>query len=261
MKAAFATCLFALGLACATTTQAAEETPAIDWENITTVTVETDAPAILAFSTQSAGLFSLAVRSDDDGDLQLRVLDEHQVTLEGSQFDIDYRGNRSSEQGAIVIPRAGNYFAVVERRFGRGAMRAQVGASWLSFPEIEEVDFSHSNPSTAVSLTPGDGHEGTISNEPNQPWYWYSITSEAQGQVFLSTRAAEGDLVIEVYRDNAFINYETRVDNDEDGVRGNETANVRVSAGETVYFRVRTHSHRSLREDIPFTVRSAFVDL
>lgn len=258
MKTLLSACILAMGLLAPLAT---EETQALDWDAITTVTVESEKPVLLSFTTESAGLLALATRSDEDGDLQLRVLDAHRVALEDSRIDIDYEGNASNEQGAIVIPRAGQYFAVVEKRFGRGATTAQLGASWLAFPAMEQEDFAHSNPANAKALSPGEGHEGHISKESGQHWYWYSITSEGQGQVFLSTRAPVGDLLIEVYRDGQFIDPEAQVNNNEDGVRGNETANIRVNADETVYFRVRTHSLRHLREDIPFTIRTAFVDL
>lgn len=249
--------LMLLILAFVSTLSAFEQDQALPVGDFTTVSISHNTPAAFSFVANQAGALSIIARAADL-DIKFSVQNSQGMTIPGSETDIDYGGDTGAEHAVVIIPRAGTYRVLIELTMGLGSGQVTVGASWLPYPGLAPALFPHSEPDTAVALALGEQHQGTIQGGGPQRHYWYALHSNQAGQVVLATRAPEGDLKIEVYRANNFARPETTVDNDENGVRGNETATVQVVANETVYFRVVAWGHGM---NIPFEVRTAFLNL
>ncbi|MEQ8328939.1 MAG: hypothetical protein RH859_00605 [Longimicrobiales bacterium] len=187
-------------------------------------------------TVDGAGFLTVVARSPGD-DLRLRVTDEEGQTLPGGEMDGDHGGDVGAEQAVVVLPRAGTYHVFVGT-FGGGSGPFSVGGSFLASDLAARAEDPDGRPSLAQSIEPGADHNDSIDPAAGDPWDWFRITSEAGGILTVLTRAAEGDLRLEIYEEGSYREPLDSSDQDEGGVLGNESISVDLAPGQVIYVRV-----------------------
>lgn len=193
-----------------------------------------DDTAVFTFDASGAGLLSVSVHTAGEADLYVEVTDEFGQQL--SVVDSDLMGHMGAEALAAPIRLAGTYRVVVHSRGGDPRFRI-VGA-WLPTPGLEVAADPDGNPASAIALAVGAPHTDRVDANAGDAADWFSLTLEEAGFVNVLVEAAEGDLALEMYREDQLTEVAERSDQDLEGVRGNESISARAQAGETLYFRV-----------------------
>jgi hypothetical protein len=85
-------------------------------------------------------------------------------------------------------------------------------------------------------------HEDSIDGPSGDFWDWYVLTSEEAGTLTVTTRAEDGDLVLEAFEEGEFSEALERSDQDLQGNGGNEALTLVVAAGQQFYFKVASFS-------------------
>lgn len=203
---------------------------------------DAEGSAVFEFPAGSAGVLTVVARSLDGADLVLLVTDQYGQPLPGGRSDQDLGGNSGAEQFAFTISRAGDYRIRVET-FGGSSASFQVGASWLSFPDLELPPDPDGSPASATPIQVGqDAHQDTIDGTVGDYWDWYVLVAEEAGTVTVTTRAEDGDLVLEAFEDGEYVEALERSDQDLQELGGNEALTLVVDAGQTFYFKVASFS-------------------
>jgi len=206
---------------------------------VTTASTSDDKLADFTFSAPSAGVLTVVVRATDESDLVLSVADQDGQPLPEARSDQDLGGNGGAEQLAVTIPRTGTYRIMVEP-FGSGVARFKIGASWVAFPELEVPADPNGSPSTATAVRAGqDPLLESLDGAAGDYWDWFIFTAEQSGTVTVTTRAEDGDLVLEAYDPGEYGEPVERSDQDLQGTSGNEALTLIVAAGQKVYFKVK----------------------
>ncbi len=200
------------------------------------VTGGSDSPAVFAFSVETAGVLTVVVRGQGDADLLLDVTDVQGQRLPEGHSDQDLNGDEGAEQVVVTIPTAGDYRVEVGAWGAGGPF--EITASWISFPALGRDPDPDGLPTNATELVPGTPIEDQIDPSSGDLWDWYKVTATSAVVITVLTEAPEGDLVIELYNDGEFGDYEDRSDQDLGGVNGNESMTVQAQAGQTYYFKI-----------------------
>ncbi len=194
------------------------------------------------FDAKSAGILTVVARSTDQTDILLAVTDTDGQQLPNGRSDQDIGGNTGAEQFAITIPRSGSYRVIVESLGGASAS-FKIGASWLSFPDLEVPADPDGSPSTAVVLKlDQQAVDGALDGTAGDYWDWYVLTSDRAGTLTVATRADEGDLILQAFQEGEYNEALEHSDQDLQGVAGNEALTLVVEPGQKFYFKVSAFS-------------------
>lgn len=194
--------------------------------------------ATFAFRSASAGILTVAVRSASESDLVLVVTDMDGQPLPNGRSDQDVGGDTGAEQFAVTIPRADDYQVRVET-FGSGDATFQIGASWLGFPSLETPADPNGSPRSATRLPMEQQTlDEALDGAAGDYWDWFALSTSRSGTLTVATRAEDGDLVLEAFREGAYAEPMERSDQDLQESGGNEALTLSVRAGETLYFKV-----------------------
>ncbi len=206
---------------------------------VTTSSTSTNKVAQFAFNAPSAGVLTVVIRSIGESDLVLTVSDQDGQPLPEARSDQDLGGDSGAEQLAVTIPRAGTYLVQVEP-FGSGDARFNIGASWITFPDLEVPPDPNGSPSNATAIRAGQQPlQESLDGTAGDYWDWFVFTAEQAGTVTVTTRSDDGDLVLEAYDAGDYGEPVERSDQDLQGTSGNEALTLIVSAGQKVYFKVK----------------------
>ncbi len=210
-----------------------------------------DSPAVFAFNAQTAGVLTVVVRGQGDADLVLDVTDSLGQLLPEGNSDQDLNGDSGAEQVAVTIPMAGDYKVEVGAWGAGGPF--EIAAGWISYPGLAREPDPDGLPTDATELVPGTPIDDQIDPPSGDLWDWYKITATSAVVITVLTEAPEGDLVIELYFDGEFGDYENRSDQDLGSVTGNESMTVQAEAGQTYYFKIAPAFGSA--EAIPYRIR------
>ncbi len=206
---------------------------------VTTASTSDTKVADFAFNASAAGVLTIVVRATDESDLVLSVTDQDGQPLPEARSDQDLGGSGGAEQLAVTIPRAGTYRVKVEP-YGSGVAQFKIGASWVTFPDLEVPADPDGSPSTATAIRAGqDPVQGSLNGATGDFWDWYVFTAGQAGTVTVTTRTEEGDLVLEAYDPGDYGEPAERSDQDLQDTSGNEALTLVVTSGQKVYFKVK----------------------
>lgn len=188
------------------------------------------------FEAPGAGFLTVVVRAQDD--VILTIMDDEFQPLPGAQSDQDLGGDPGAEQLVVVVPAAGSYRVMVEP-FGSSAAGFHIGGTFMASALMEAPVDPDGKPSGAVQLEAGSMNDASLDPMQGDRWDWFAITADQAGVMTILTRTEdEGDLRLEVFRSDDFRMPIDSSDQDMDGILGNESVTVGVTAGETIYARV-----------------------
>ena len=205
---------------------------------ITSASLSSSEGTAFQFDAKSAGILTVAARSTDQTDILLAVTDMDGQQLPNGRSDQDIGGNTGAEQFAITIPRSGSYRVMVQS-LGGGSATFKIGASWLSFPDLEVPPDPDGSPSTAIVLSlDQQAIDGAIDGTAGDYWDWYVLTSNQSGTLTVATRAEEGDLILQAFQEGEYNEALEHSDQDLQGVAGNEALTLVVDKGQKFYFKV-----------------------
>jgi len=210
-----------------------------------------DSPAVFAFNAQTAGVLTVVVRGQGDADLVLDVTDSLGQLLPEGNSDQDLNGDSGAEQVVVTISMAGQYQVEVSA-WGTGG-NFDIAAGWISYPALGRDPDPDGLPTDATELVPGTPIDDQIDPSSGDLWDWYKVTATSAVVITVITEAPDGDLVIELYNDGEFRDYENRSDQDMGGVAGNESITVQAQAGQTFYFKIAPTFENG--ETIPYRIR------
>lgn len=195
-----------------------------------------------AFRSDGPGFLSIVVRgTTEDADLVLTVMDEEYQTLWNGRSDQDLGGDLAAEQLLVPIPAGGAYTISVEGPYSNETVSYDIGATFLATSIAEVPPDPDGRPSQARELDIGESHEDAIDPASGDGWDWYRFTADSDGVLTVLTRAndmEEGDVKLELFREGSFREADLESDQDEDSVLTNESVNLDVISGQTVYVRV-----------------------
>lgn len=234
---------FLLALICAApaSAQARPEHANLPMGTPTKGSVSDERPAIFSTTIASAGLLAVALTSETtDADLVLIVCDEDgQLVGSDGRSDRDHQGNRGHEYVSVLLPEAGTYLVVVELSSGSGKAAFSLSGAFAPAPALASANpDADGRPSRATAVTVGKPLDDSLGG--GDTWDWFAVRAESAGTLTILTKAPEGDLKLEAYNEG---NYRTAVaqsDQDLQGTKGNESLNLEVEAGQTIYVRVST---------------------
>jgi hypothetical protein len=199
--------------------------------------------AEFSFQAGSAGVLTVAARSLNDADLMLMVTDSDGQPLPDGGSDQDLGGDVGAEQFVVTIPRAGQYEVIVETFGGGESASFQLGASWLSFPDLEVPADPDGSPGAATRLVIGqDTHNDVIDGTTGDYWDWFVLRSDKAGTLTVATRTDGGDLVLEAFEAGKFTQPLEHSDQDLQGNGGNEAVTLVVDPGQEFFFKVSAFS-------------------
>jgi len=196
-----------------------------------------ESPAEFRLQVSEAGFLTVVVRGADESDLRIEVTDEEGQTLLGGRADADLNGDMGAEQLVVELPRGGSYRVFVES-YGMDSSPFAVGGSFLPSRLAERATDPDGRPSDAVRVDIGELHEDSLDPARGDRWDWFAFTPHESGSLTVLTRTEEGDLAIEIFLEGEYREPLLRVDDDQEGVLGNESATVDVRAGQSVYVKV-----------------------
>ncbi len=213
-------------------------------------------PAVFGFSAEAAGVLTIAVRAIDEADLFLLVTDADGQPLPDGRSDQDLGGDAGAEQFAVTVQRAGSYRIRVET-FDGGEGAFKIGVSWLPFPALAVPADPDGSPSSATRLwfdqsTRSDALDGSKGDY----WDWFVVKAEKSGTLTVTTRAEEGDLILEAFSPGKYDEALHRSDQDLQGNSGNEAVTLIVKAGEEFLFKVSAFSPGAT---IPYRLQVGFI--
>jgi hypothetical protein len=222
---------------------------------LTKASTSDDQTASFTFNAEAAGILTVVARTTGESDIVLVVTDRDGQPLPNGRSDQDIGGNTGAEQFAVTIPRAGAYMVRVEPYGGSASF--QIGASWLSFPDLEVPPDPDGSPSSAKALRVGqeamsDGLDGSQGDY----WDWFVFTASRAGTLTVTTRAEEGDLVLEAFSAGEYSEAIERSDQDLQGVSGNEALTLIVEEGQKFFFKVAAFSEGA---SIPYRIQVGFM--
>lgn len=190
------------------------------------------------FAAKDAGFLTIILRSEAGEDLSLLVTDEEGQALLDGMSDADVGGDVGAEQLVVTIPGAGRYQVRV-RSFMEETASFQIGASFLTSKLAAAAEDPDGRPSRGIELAVGAVHEDAIDPAAGDRVDWYRIKVEKDGVLTVLTRSDdEGDLRLEHYVEPTFDEPMDSSDQDMEGVMGNESLTLEVSAGDVVLIRV-----------------------
>jgi hypothetical protein len=217
---------------------------------------EWEGAAVYGFKTESAGVLTIVVRSENGTDLYLLVTDSDGQPLPNGRSDQDLGGDTGSEQFAVTLPRAGDYRIRVET-YEETQSSFKIGVSWLSFPALAVPADPDGSPGTAVRIRVGqDTRSDSIEGTSGDYWDWYVLKAEKGGTLTVATRAEDGDLILEAFSPGEFAEAMERSDQDLQGAGGNEALTLVVEAGEEFFFKVSAFNPGSV---IPYRLQIGFI--
>jgi hypothetical protein len=194
------------------------------------------------FEADAAGVLTVVARALDDTDLFLLVTDSDGQPVVDGRSDQDLGGDMGAEQFAVTLPREGSYQVRVEAFGGEGG-QFRIGVSWLPFPDLALPPDPDGSPGSAVRLRIGqDARDDSLDGSTGDHWDWFVITSDEPGTLTVTTRAEDGDLVLEAFNAGDFLEPVERSDQDLQGTGGNEAVTLVVQPGEEFFFKVSAFS-------------------
>jgi hypothetical protein len=215
-----------------------------------------DSPAVFSFDANAAGVLTVVARALDETDLVLMVTDGDGQPLPDGRSDQDLGGNSGAEQFAITLPRAGAYRIQVES-FGGSGGSFEIGLSWLPYPALALPADPDGSPGTANLISLGQDTRSDLIDPANgDHWDWFVLKADKAGTVTVTTRAEEGDLILEAFSPGEFGDALERSDQDLQGNGGNEAVTLVVEAGDEFFFRVSAFSGG---ETIPYRLQIGFI--
>ena len=215
---------------------AGQDLPALPLGQLVGAQTSSEAPAAFQFSAESAGFLTVVVRGNDEADLTILITDEVGFPLRGGTADVDINGDLSAEQLTVVVPRAGIFQVYVNTMYGSSSLN--IGGTWIPYPDVATEPDPDGHPHSATALVPGAPIEGSVDGTAGDLMDWYTVTSETDGMVTVIVEAPEGDLALEVYKEDEYRQYLDASDQDMQGVPGNESLTSPIEAGQTLYFKV-----------------------
>lgn len=197
-----------------------------------------DGQASYVFEAAGPGFLTVVLRAEAGEDLGLMVADPEDQILPDGRSDDDIEGDLGAEQLVVAIPEAGRYTVMVES-FGEGSASFLIGGSFLATEAAAGTRDPDARPTGAIELAVGAAHEDSLHPEEGDRADWYRIVVKKAGVLTVTTRAeGDGDLRLERYGEGGFRDPEDSSDQDMEGVLGNESLTVEVSAGDVVYIKV-----------------------
>ena len=209
-------------------------------------------PAVFDFNAEMAGVLTVVVRGQGDADLVIDVRDSLGQQLPEGHSDSDLGGDTGAEQVVVTIPMAGAYKVEVSAWGSGGPF--EIASGWIAYAALGRAPDPDGMPTDATELRFGTPIDDRLDTGAGDMWDWYRITAETDGVITVLTEAPSGDLVLEMYNDGEFGDYENRSDQDLGSVSGNEAINVPARAGQTYYFKVAPFSESG--GPIPYRIRA-----
>jgi hypothetical protein len=251
---------FLLALACAapSSAQAQPERTPLTMGTPTKGSCASEAPAIFTANLASAGLLAVVLTADTtESDLVLLVCDEDgQLLNSDARSDRDLQGNRGFETVAPMILEAGNYLVIVEHSSGEGKATFKLSAAFAAAPAFTPgTPDPDGRPTRANAVTVGKPLDDSLGE--GDTWDWFAVRCEAAGTLTILTKAPNGDLKLEAYNEGNYRASVAQSDQDLQGTKGNESLNLEVEAGQTVYVRVATFFSGS--EAVPYRLVTAMI--
>lgn len=214
-------------------------------------TVKADAPAIFPFEAPGAGLLTVVVQAEGEGDLVLFLCDDEGQPLPdlldpdgqpfpGGRSDRDLLGARGTEALTLLLPAAGRYAAVVEVN-GSAEARFVISGAFAPTPGLARPADPDGRPSGARALTVGGQAvtvEDAVSPREHDHRDWFALRCERAGTLRVVVRAADGDLRLDAFAPGRLRAPLASSDDDELGVPGNESVSLAVQEGQVVLVRV-----------------------
>ncbi|TVR41649.1 MAG: hypothetical protein EA402_12790 [Planctomycetota bacterium] len=219
------------------------------------VAIHDHEPTRLRFRAETPGALTVLARFAGT-DIRIHLADRFGQTDPESEIDFDYQGDPGAEQGVLIAHQAGEFYVVLSTWWGGG--QGTLTTVWTPMPELAQDPVPHGSPEDAIVLSAGERHGEHLTPIGHNRWTWYKVSSPEAGQLVVGTRAAEGDLMIEAYSPGNYTTPLTTADEDRDGVAGNETLVLDISAGASLYFRVLSPWPELERIDYEF--RTAHLD-
>ncbi|MBT8398234.1 MAG: hypothetical protein HKO65_01825 [Gemmatimonadetes bacterium] len=215
-----------------------------------------EGPTLFGFSAETAGVLTVVVRAADEADLFLLVTDADGQPLPEGRSDQDLGGDAGAEQFAVTLPRAGSYQVRVET-FGGGEGSFKIGVSWLPFPGLAVPADPDGSPSSATRIRVGqETRSDAIDGAKGDYWDWFVLKAEKGGTLTVTTRAEEGDLILEAFTPGEYAEALERSDQDLQGNSGNEAVTLIAEAGEEFYFKVSAFSAGA---SVPYRLQVGFI--
>ncbi len=215
-------------------------------------------PAVYEVTTAGAGVLAVALAtstSSEDVDLVLFVTDGDGQPLNEGRSDRDLHGDRGKEYLVALLPEAGSYLVFVEITSGERAAFTISGALAPAPDLAPPTQDPDGRPSRATAVAVGKAVEDTLGGADT--WDWFALRAEAAGTLTILTKAPEGDLRLEAFAEGNYRQPIATSDQDLQDVKGNESVNITVQAGQTVYVRVSTFFVGG--ETVPYKVVSALI--
>jgi len=192
-------------------------------------------PAVFELKAEGPGMLSVFARAKSGMDIVLEIRGDDDAELDNNSIDLDYRGDQGAEQASWILPVAGNYTVVVRPHFGKKAADVVFGATWLPHPSLAGA--APLGRKSAVPIKTGEWIKGQIGAEKRI--MLYAFEAKEGGTLTVSTRAAQGDIVLKAYkdriRDDQII---ATSDQDLDGNTAKEIVNFSMERGLTYYVAV-----------------------
>lgn len=213
-------------------------------------------PAVYQVSAQSAGVLAVALASStEEVDLVLVVTDGDGQPLPDGRSDRDLHGNRAHEYLAVLLPEPGSYLVHVELSSGEKAA-FEISGALAPAPALASPNQDpDGRPSKATAATVGKAVEDTLGGDDT--WDWFVMRAEAAGTLTILTKAPEGDLRLEAFAEGNYRQPIASSDQDLQDVKGNESVNIEVQAGQAIYVRVSTFFVGG--DTVPYKLVSALI--
>lgn len=217
-----------------------------------------DAPAMFQFTVPSAGMLALALLPDGtSADLVLLVCDEDgQLLNNDARADRDLKGNRGLEVVTTLLPEAGTYIAVVEYSSGEGKATFSLSPAFAAAAALGSTNPDpDGRPSRATAVTVGKPLDDSLGE--GDTYDWFAVRADAAGTLTILTKAPAGDLRLEAYGEGNYRKPVASSDQDLQGTQGNESLNLEVEAGQTIYVRVAVFGMGS--DPVPYRLVTAMI--
>lgn len=219
-------------------------------------TVAEGAPAVYEVSAAAAGVLAVALATEtEETDLVLVVTDSDGQPLSDGRSDRDLHGDRGKEYLAVLLPEPGKYLVHVELTSGEKAAFSISGAVATAPALASPNQDPDGRPSRAGEATVGKSVEDTLGGDDT--WDWFKLRAEAAGTLTILTKAPEGDLRLEAFAEGNYRQAIATSDQDLQDVKGNESVNIEVQAGQTIYVRVSTFFTGG--DTVPYKLVSALI--
>ncbi|MCO5169433.1 MAG: hypothetical protein M9894_24070 [Planctomycetes bacterium] len=210
-----------------------------------------DGPATLWFVAPAAGLLTVVVQAEGEGDLVLFLCDEEGQPLPdllsddgqpfpGGRSDRDLLGAKGVEALTLLLPGPGRYAAVVEVS-GAAEARFMISAGFAPMPGLARPADPDGRPSGARAFGVGAQTlelDDAVAPREHDLRDWFAVRCERAGTLRVVLRAADGDLRLDAFAPGRLRAPLAASDDDEHGVPGNESLTLKVQEGQVVLVRV-----------------------